>query len=232
MTDLSDLLERAVAEPPRRLDADRVIRRARRRQRVRRSAVVTAAAAALVVLVPATAQRIGTSDVLVATRTDEVPRVVSALDDAPTDGTDPFAADRTFGAPAEGVLVHRETEYPHRQVWLLEGPLPEEVDQRPDDSICVVTNAGGGGGSSCFGRDALLTERSVLASQDQWDTYEMVVVLPDGYTRLTSPIGTVDVRDNTAVVLSDVLAPGEVVVSGPTVPSVTWDMDDIWGPGW
>jgi hypothetical protein len=232
MTEMSDLLDRAVSEPPRLLDPDRVLHRARRRRRARRSAVVTVAAVALVLLVPATAQRIGTGDLLVATRTDDVPPVVSALDDSPTDGTDPFAADRTFGAPAEGVLVHQETEYPDRQVWLVDGPLPGEVGSGPDDSICIVTNAGGSGGSSCFGRDDLLTERSVFAGLDQWDTYEMVVVLPDGYTRLTSPIGTVEVRDNTAVVLADALAPGDVVVSGPTVPTVTWGMDDIWGPGW
>lgn len=208
--DLHEMLDRAVPEPPGRLDPDAVLRRARRRQATRRMAVAGGSLAVVGVL-------LGTG--LTVTRDDtaryaDVPLRVSALDDAAPLGE----VARGASGVERGTVVAEVPVEPESDVVLYED----------EDLLCVMTvsESYGGAGTACFAWDQLL-DRGVLmiATGLELAPKYLVVVAPDGYTEATVDGRTFDVISNVAVVevpSDDV----EVTISGPDVPDRTFAADE------
>ena len=233
--DLADLLERAVPEPVRHLDAEQVLRAARHRRRVRAGWAAGGAAAGVAVVVAAVvvAAVASTTGSWLAdgeagpAGPDEVPLVVSALDDRqPLNANLLGALDTTdLAHPGEGALVARVgrdgTTVDQADVWLVEAT---------GDQLCLVIEDGYGGvGYGCSARSDLL-DLGVLTVVSEHEPPLLVVVAPDGYTTATLDGEAAPVTDNVAVL--PVSAERDVVLSGPDVPGVTLDPALVLGSGW
>ncbi len=126
------------------------------------------------------------------------------------------------------MLVYDDPDYPSYRVWLL---------STPDGDVCVAgesLHTGAGGGGECLPRSQMLTEGVVSVGVWPDGTFDMDVVLPDGYTTARVNGQTFDVVDNVAVILTDEVPAGVLEVDGPGVPAVQWPVTDFWGlsPGW
>jgi hypothetical protein len=220
-TELGLLLERAVPEPPRLLDADVILRSARRRVR-HRVATGLAALAVAAVVGPMTAVRLQPDPVDVT----DVPLHLSALDRR-----------QPIGEVAAHLLVGQRLVHPGQ------ASLTREVDrwqillaETVDGEICVVAvreSQGDGAGGDCQPRPDLLTTGVMFAttvSGDHADPALIIVVVPDGYTR--AAIGaTADRVSNNVGLLRGVFSPeDELVISGPDLPTVAFPLDDIVPP--
>lgn len=214
--ELERLLQRAVPEPPHTLDAGALLTAARRRQRVR-AAGLAVAAAVLAVLAIGLPQLVGQSRQDAAS----VPVRLSALDQRVPLG--PVAAGMTNGValahPGEGSLVATVDNY---QVFLVE---------TTNDQVCllIVRESYGSAARGCQPRSDLLTtglvfptRLSVAPSAPQ----VIFVAVPDGYTRASAGGQTADVANNLAVFHGDV-GKGDLKLSGPSVPTATFDLDNF-----
>lgn len=217
-------------------DVERAVSRgAARRRRVRATVGTAATALAVVTLVAGTAMvsdGLRSSDTVIAADVEDVPLTISALDaSVPIENFDSNILEVLPEEDLRGVLVYDEPDYPFHRVWLL---------STPDGDVCVVgeqTGADGsliGGGGECLPRAQMLTEGVVSVGVWPDGTFDMDVVLPDGYTTARVNGQTFDVVDNVAVILTDEVPAGVLEVDGPGVPAVQWPVTDFWGlsPGW
>jgi len=228
--DLGDLLEAAVPEPRRRLDAEQVLGAARHRRRVRAGWGAGGTAAVVAVVVAAVASTTGSwlaDGGAGPAGTGEVPLVLSALRDRqPLNANLLGALDTTdLAHPGEGALVARVGR---------DGPTVGEADvwlvEASGDQLCLVLEGGGGGvGYGCSPRSDLL-DPGVLTVFSEHEPPLLVVVAPDGYTTATLDGATAPVTDNVAVL--PVSADRDVVLTGPDVPEVALDPTLVLGSGW
>ena len=222
---LHDLLHRGAPQPPRLLDPDRVLAAARRRVAVRHTTVAVAAATALIVLTPAVAARLDMPQALApAGQVEEVPLVVSALDELVEldEVQSYFTAHPDAATPGRAARVHLREEYPRYEVFLSE---------TTDDRICLASVwVRSGGANGCFPREDLLGEGVILATITPDEVYRLEVVLPDGYDTASTGSTTVAVENNVAVMAFEDRPAGELVASGPGRPTVSFDITEAYGP--
>jgi hypothetical protein len=214
------MLKEAVPEPPRGLDGQAVLRSAKRRQFQRRGAGAAVVAAAVAVALTVSLPRDGGTDLDVA----DVPLTIGALADRVPLGDTASGAigedEQPLAHPGEGSLVGILGDY---EVWLLE---------RADGELCLMSVAEklGAAGVECIPRSQLLGRGVISASGDIREAPPLVIMvaLPDGYTRATAGRVTAHVRRNVAMLAFDDEPPaGELSVSGPAVPRVSFSLANI-----
>ncbi len=209
-------------------DLERAVSRGTTRRRRARATVSTAGTAlAVVTLVAGTAvvsDGLRSSDTVIAAQVEDVPLTISALDaSVPIEDLDSSFLEILPEENLRGVMVYDDPDYPSYRVWLL---------STPDGDVCVAggsSHTGAGSGGECLPRAQMLTEGVVSASVWPDGTFDMDVVLPDGYTTARVNGQMFDVIDNVAVILTDEVPAGVLEVDGPGVPAVQWPVTDFWG---
>lgn len=214
-------------------DIERAVSRGTaRRRRVRAIVGTTGTALAVASLVAVTAvvsDGLGNDAAVIAADVEDVPLTISALDTSvPVEQFDASILEVLPDDDLRGVVVHDDPDYPSHRVWLL---------TTPDGDVCVASESshtGAGSGGECLPREQMLTKGVVSVSVRPDRTFDMTVVLPDGYTSARVNGRTFDVVDNVAVILTEEPPAGELEVTGPGVPTVRWPVTDFWGPtpGW
>lgn len=209
-------------------DLERAVSRGTaRRRRVRATVSTAGAALAVVGLVAVTAvvsDGLGNDATVIAADVEDVPLTISALDaSVPIEDLESNILEVLPQEGLRGVVVYDDQDYPSYRVWLL---------GTPDGDVCVAgesSDTGAGGGGKCLPREQMLTEGVVSVSVWPDGTFEMTVVLPDGYTAARVDGQTFEVVDNVAVILTDEVPSGVLEVTGPGVPAVQWPVTDFWG---
>lgn len=219
--DLTEVLADAVPEPPRGLDGHAVLRSAKRRQFRRRSAGAAVVAAVVAVALTVSLPRDDGTDLEVA----DVPLTIAALAHRVPLGDTASAAiaedDKPLTHPGEGSLVGIVGD---DEVWLME---------RVNGELCLLSVAEklGAAGLGCTPRSELLRRGVISASAAREGAPLVIMVaLPDGYARATAGRVTAQVRRNVALLAFDEPPGGELRVSGPAVPLVSFPLADIVGP--
>lgn len=217
-TELGELLNRAVPDPPRLLDADLVLRLARRRGR-RRVAMGLAALAVVAVAGPVAAVHLQPAPEDVA----DVPLRLSALDRR-----------QPIGEAAARVLVGETLVHPGQASLAGEGGrwrvlLAETVDRK----VCVVVESRGDGAGGCQPWSDLLTTGVILAtilSGNDADPWLIVVAVPDGYTRAAIGATTASVSNNVGLLEGRFTKDDELVIWGRGLPTVAFPLDGTIPP--
>ena len=222
---LHTLLQDAVPEPPRLLDPDTVLHRARRRRLSRTVALLAAAVlvlgAAGAALVPGPWRHRAVVDPAA------VPLTVSALagrQPVPPGVADVLAPERP-AHPGEAALVG--TIGPDK-VWLAD---------TADDALCLVVarEEYGRAGYGCQPRRELLRAGLVMAHwpEDPSGPVRVVVVAPDGYATASADGVRAAFRENIAILAFDHRpAPSSgLTISGPDLPDVAFPLEPVVGPG-
>jgi hypothetical protein len=215
VNDLGRLLDQAVPEPPRHLDATAVLDAARRRRRTRASWAGVAAAG----LVVAT---LVTSFLLTRPEVDrssldpaDVPLRLSALDRRVplSDGVRGAVEVLPVLHPGEASLAATVDRH---QVYLFE---------RADGDLCLLAEHEGSAESSCVSKIDLLGREGLTLVVQEWDgrPATLVVAMPDGYDR--AELGSVTARAvNNVAALPVGVSASTVTLSGAGVPEVSLDV--------
>ena len=218
-SDLIRLLDEAVPEPPRLLNARSVVIAATRRHRIRVSGLVIAVAAIGVIAVTASPAALGRNGQAATMRVTQVPLTISALDHQ-----------TSLSASAIKLLSEVTLVHPGRgSLVATKGAEAIYVTEATGGQLCTVVDEGDGASfGGCGLRANLLTTGLISSSVPSHPTADfagahVVVTVPDGYRTATIGTTTVQVTNNVAA-LDGPFSVKTLVIAGPKVPSVIFDL--------